>query len=65
MYAQFNRFEIKMTLKQAQSVSHQGDCMPDVIELLKDKKYLSQFKKIDPESIALELREYGAKEKRK
>ena len=60
MYAQFNRFEIKMTLKQAQLVSHQGDCFDDVVELLKDKKYLAQFKKIEPGKIAAELKEYGA-----
>ena len=60
MYAGFNRFEIKMTLEQAKSVSHQGECLPDVLELLKDKKYIRQFKKIDPKSIAAELEEYGA-----
>lgn len=60
MYAQFDRFEIKMTLKQAQSVSHQGKCDEDVQELLKDKKFLTQIQKIDLESIRMELREYGA-----
>ena len=60
MYASFNRFEIKMTLKQAKSVSHQGECLPDILELLKDKNYISQFKKIIPGSIIAELQEYGA-----
>jgi translation initiation factor 1 (eIF-1/SUI1) len=57
MYAQFNRFEIKMTLEQAKSVSHQGRCDEDVTELLKDKKFRRQFNKIDSESIAAELKE--------
>jgi len=60
MYTQFERFEIKMTLRQAKSVSHQGECLPDVLELLKNKEYIRQFKKIDSESIAAELKEYGA-----
>lgn len=60
MYAQFNRFEIKMTLEQAKSVAHQGRCDEDVTELLKDKKFRRQFNKIDSESIAAELKEYGA-----
>lgn len=60
MIAYFERFTIEMTLKQAKSVSHQGECLPDVLELLKDKKYIRQFKNIDSESIAAELKEYGA-----
>ena len=51
MIAYFERFEIKMTLKQAKSVSHQGECLPDVLELLKNEEYVRQFKKIDSESI--------------
>jgi hypothetical protein len=60
MITYFERFEIKMTLNQAKSVSHQGACDDDVKELLKNKKYLSQFKKIRLSDIAAELREYGA-----
>jgi hypothetical protein len=60
MIAYFERFEIKMTLEQAKSVSHQGACDEDVKELLKNKKYLSQFKKIEPSKIIAELQEYGA-----
>jgi hypothetical protein len=60
MIAYFERFEIKMTLNQAKSVSHQGACDEDVKELLKNKKYLSQFKKIRLSDIAAELKEYGA-----
>ena len=60
MIAYFERFQIEMTLNQAKSVSHQGECLPDVLELLKDKKYIRQFKKIDHKKIAAELDEYGA-----
>ena len=60
MYAHFNRFSIQMTLKQAQSAYHQGNCEEDVKELLKNKKFRAQFKKIDLESISAELKEYGA-----
>ena len=60
MIAYFERFQIEMTLEQAKSVSHQGQCFPDVLELLKDKKYIRQFKKIDSESIIAVLKEYGA-----
>jgi len=63
MQAYFERFVIKITLKQAKSVSHQGQCDEDVKELLKDKIFLRQFKKIDSESIAAELQEYGAWDK--
>ena len=60
MYAQFNRFEIKMTKSQATSASHQGRCDDDVTALLELPAIKRQFKKIDPALIAAELREYGA-----
>lgn len=60
MYASFNRFEIQMTLKQARSASHQGQCDEDVKILLQDPKIIRQLDKIDPEKIAAELHEYGA-----
>lgn len=60
MYAQFNRFEIKMTLQQAKNVSHQGRCDSDVIELLKVPAIKNQLKKITPEDIRDVLKEYGA-----
>lgn len=58
MYATFNRFEIKMTLAQAKTVSHQGDCYEDAKFLVKELK--NQLKKISPEKLAEELKEYGA-----
>lgn len=60
MYATFNRFEIKMTLEQAKSVSHQGQCDEDVKFLSQEKAIARQFKKINPDDIRAELKEYGA-----
>lgn len=60
MIAQFNRFEIAMTKNQAHFASHQGECIENVRELLKNRNIVRQFKKIDPEAIKAELSEYGA-----
>ena len=60
MIATFNRFELKMTYKQAESCTHPGPCDPDVEFLLNDPLIKRQFKKIDPALIANELKEYGA-----
>jgi len=60
MWASFNRFEIKMTLKQAQSASHPGPCDADVAALLKDRKILRQIHKLNTIAMRDELREYGA-----
>ena len=60
MIAYFERFEIKMTLEQAKSVSHQGECIEDVKELLKNRKIVNQLNKIGMVKIREELREYGA-----
>ena len=60
MITYFERFEIEMILKQAKSVSHCGECLPNVLELLKNKEYMRQFKKIKLSDIAAELKEYGA-----
>lgn len=61
MYAQFERFEIAMTLVQAESCSQPGrDAEPDVLVLMADPKIARQRAKIDPELIRQELREYGS-----
>jgi len=60
MYAYFNRFTIKMTLEQAKSVSHQGQCDEDVKKLLKVKEIARQINKLDIVIIREELKEYGA-----
>lgn len=59
MYATFNRFEIVMTKKQANSVSHSGQCYDDVKALMENKKFMSQFKNIDKDAIREELKECG------
>lgn len=60
MIAMFNRFEIVMTLEQARSASHQGQCDEDVSELLKHPKIQRQLKQIGTGDVVLELKEYGA-----
>lgn len=60
MYATFERFEISMTLNEARSASHQGDCEADVIDLLKTAKIKRQLKKISAADLRSELYEYGA-----
>jgi hypothetical protein len=54
------RIELKMTLEQARSASHQGQCDNDVRELSKVPAIARQLAKIDPAILATELREYGA-----
>lgn len=60
MYAVFERFELQMTLVQAQGASHQGACDDDVAALLKVASIRRQLAKIPAASIAAELKEYGA-----
>jgi len=60
MFATFNRFEIKMTKAQAESASHSGDCDLDVKALLCNSLIKRQLAEISAESIAAELKEYGA-----
>lgn len=60
MYATFDRIDICMTLKQAESCSQPGqDAEPDVLVLMQDPKIRRQRKRIDPELIRQELSEYG------
>lgn len=60
MYAAFNRFELQMTLNQARSASHPGQCDADVVALLQDPKIRRQLKKISDQDLQEELKEYGA-----
>lgn len=60
MFATFNRFELQITKDQALRGSHQGSCDDDVEGLLSLPAIKRQFKKIDPEKIKEELKEYGA-----
>jgi hypothetical protein len=61
MIAYFDRLEIAMTLKQAQSISPMGvDASNDITNLLKDKKIRKQMDKLDEGKVRLELKETGA-----
>ncbi len=60
MYYTGNYTEIQMTLKQAHSVSHSGQCDTDVLALLKSPNIRRQLDKIDPDAISRELAEYGS-----
>ena len=54
------RIELQLTLSQAQSASHSGQCDADVLALSKVPSIARQLAKIDPEVLRSELREYGA-----
>jgi hypothetical protein len=54
------RIELQMTLGQAKSARHQGQCDADVLELSKLPTIARQLRKIDARTLRDELREYGA-----
>lgn len=54
------RIELQMTVEQAQSVSHFGQCDEDVAELAKVPAIKAQLDVLDPALISAELKEYGA-----
>lgn len=54
------RIELAMTLEQARSVSHSGQCDADVDALMADPFIARQLEVITPETLRRELREYGA-----
>ena len=58
MITQFNRFEIEMTRKQAESASHSGACDADVEILVRHPSIKLQLDNINPMAIAAELAEY-------
>jgi len=58
--AYFNRFSIDMTLKQAESASHQGQCYDDVVVLCEVPEIKAQLAGIADDDLARELAEYGA-----
>jgi hypothetical protein len=60
MYAVFDKFELRMTLKQAESASHQGDCADDVMALLELPNIARQLNKIPPDDIRDEPKSWGA-----
>lgn len=54
------RIEIGMTLDDAKSGAHQGQCDEDVLSLSKVPDIAKQLDAIEPALLASELREYGA-----
>lgn len=51
---------LSMTKAQAASASHQGQCDQDVDALCRVPAIARQLRKIDPATLAKELKEYGA-----
>ena len=54
------RIELQMTMEQAESASHSGECDDNVQELSKVPAIAEQLAKIDPAVLSAELKEYGA-----
>ena len=54
------RIELQMTVEQAESASHSGECDEDVREFAKVPAIADQLAKIDPALLSAELKEYGA-----
>ena len=52
--------ELTMSLGDARCASHQGQCIQDVQDLVKDAEIASQLDAIGPDMIRKELKEYGA-----
>src|SRR5580692_11962971 len=52
--------ELQMTMEQAESASHSGDCDDDTQELSKVPAIAEQLTKIDAVTLSDELKEYGA-----
>lgn len=50
---------IELTMEQALSASHPGQCTPDVKVLSEDPEVQRQLKAIDPSQLYAELAEYG------
>jgi hypothetical protein len=55
-----SKIELQMTMEQAESVSHSGECDDDVRELSKVPAIAEQLSKIDPASLSGELKDYGS-----
>lgn len=54
------RIELQITKKQAATGYHSGACDLDVEELSRHPAIARQLRKIDPQTLIEELREYGA-----
>ena len=54
------KIELKISLSDAKSASHQGQCDADVLALSKVPYIAEQLAQIDPQTLRDELREHGA-----
>ena len=52
--------ECQLTMEQARTCHHQGQCLEDVQAMLKDPKISMQLAAIPPSVLAHELRDVGA-----
>lgn len=59
-YGSLSGLTLEMTLEQAKSVSHQGQCDEDVKALMRVPAIASQLEKMSDACIIRELREVGA-----
>ena len=59
MQALFDRFTITMTLAQAESAGHSGQCDKDVEALASMPAIRRQLKKLNPEDVRAELKSTG------
>lgn len=53
------RIELQLTMNQALTGSHTGDCEADIKYLRQVPAIKRQLKKLDPETVAKELAEFG------
>lgn len=60
MWASFTKFELRMTMAEAEACTHMGDCEPDVRALWRKPHIRRQLAKIDPDKLRKELEGYGA-----
>ena len=60
MWASFNRLELNITKADAACGSHQGRCDDDVAALRTAPYIRRQLAKLEPATVAAELKEYGA-----
>jgi len=58
--AHFNRFELWLSSADASAGSHSGSCDADIAELRRVPYIEEQLNALAPQSVAEELREYGA-----
>ena len=60
MYALFERFELRITMDDAESCSQQGENIENVQALVRVPYIARQLAKLDPEKVRAEMAEVGA-----